>query len=459
MRKLKTLFCTFIVILCLVTVSLPAGATPFGAQAPEVEASAALLIELNSGVILYEKDADTKIFPASLTKVMSCLVALENSQLNETVTVNESAFDGLGQYSSTAGLLVGEKLSMENLLYCMMLSSGNEACNVAAEHIFGSVDLFVEKMNEKAQALGCVNTHFANTHGLHDAQHYTTARDLSIIVKEALKNNVFKTIVATHTYKMPGTNLSGPRTLTTTNQMMLPTAGNPYYDKRVTGVKTGFTTPAGRCLIATASEGSISLLSIVTGCETRILPSGDLEFASFPETKKLLEFGFSNYTYETLLTTLYPLTEIPVLNSAGLDHLSLAPEQEISALLPKNYDKDAVTIVPSLVSNTGVEAPIVAGQRLGMVQLFYDGQLVGETALIAITDVSKASFMGLFQNKGGNQMDAWLLILLAAALLLVLIILIVVLVQIRKNRKWKRRYKARYSANKRTGAYSGRGKE
>ena len=389
MKKCKLL--SLLLILVLLFSLLPLQVTADEAAVPpDIEAKAGMLIELNSNTILYEKEADTRIYPASLTKIMTCLVALENSTLTDTVTVTEAAFDGLGEFSSTAGLFAGEMLSMENLLYCMMISSANEACNIAAISIAGSVDAYVEMMNQRAQELGCKDTHFANTHGLHNENHYTTARDLSIITREALKNNTVRSIVSTYTYTVPPTNLAGSRTLTTTNSLMNPGAPR-YYDKRVNGVKTGFTTPAGRCLIATAQEGTISLLSIVCGCETRILSTGDLEFVSFPETKKLLEFGFSNYTYETVLTTLYPLAEIKVLNSAGADYVSLSPKEEITVLLPAGFKTEEIQITTSLIDPNGVSAPIAAGQELGTVNLLYHDQLIGTTPLVAINSVEKAA--------------------------------------------------------------------
>ncbi len=447
MKKYHLFSRFFAVIMLISLATVFVGAAPTAVKPPEVAASAAILIELNTDSILMEKDADKKIYPASLTKVMSCLVILENSNLNDTVTVHGSAFDGLDEFSSSSGLKEGEILSMETLLYCIMLSSGNEACNVAAEHLFGSVDAFVAKMNARAAELGCVGTHFKNAHGLHDADHYTTARDLSIITREALKNNTFRAIVATHTYKMPATNLSGPRTLTTTNQLILPTAGNSYYDKRVSGVKTGFTTPAGRCLIATAEQDDIRLLSIVCGCATKILPSGDLEFGSFPETKKLLDYGFNNFTYRTLLTTLYPMAEIPVTDSAGADFVSLAPAKEISALLPAGYNPELLKTETSLVSNS-VAAPITAGTPLGVVQIFYGEQLVGQTDLIAITDVAKASLLNIFGGEGASKTDLYLSILIVVLIILAAVVLVVLLVQIIKQ---KRGYHSRYAASRRRG--------
>ena len=458
--KLRKLAAVILTICTCALYMLPCFAAD--AVPPEVDAKAALLIELNSGEILYEKEADTKLYPASLTKIMTCLVALENSTLTEMVTASESAFADLGEFSSTAGLVPGETISMENLLYCMMISSGNEACNIVAQHIAGSTEAYVQMMNDRAAALGCTGTHFMNPHGLHHEDHYTTARDLSIIAQEALKNNTFRTVVSTVTYTLPPTNLSGSRTLTTTNSLMIQTGR--YYDSRVNGVKTGFTTPAGRCLVSTAQEGTISLLSVVMGCETRILSSGDLEFASFPETKKLLDFGFSNYTYQTVLTTLYPLAEIPVTNSAGADYVSLAPKEEVTALLPADYVPDEVKISTSLVNDQGVSAPVTAGQELGTVTITYRGTLIGTTPLVAIANVDRAaSILPIPQEPDGQTpqepgaetpiigevpqvVQPWLLLLVGLIVLLALMILVALLWQNARQRKIRKKAAARKAA-------------
>ena len=172
-----------------------------------VAAKAALLIDLNTGRVVYEQDADERIYPASLTKIMTCLLALENGNLSDVVTVSSSALDDLDADSSVAGLQIGEQMTLENLLYCMMVVSGNDACNVIAEHIAGSVTDFVRMMNQRAYELGCLNTHFNNPHGLHDESHYTTARDLSIITQAALKSENFRQIVDTYEYQLPDDNM------------------------------------------------------------------------------------------------------------------------------------------------------------------------------------------------------------------------------------------------------------
>ena len=170
----------------------------------EVDAKAAILIDMNTGRTVYEKNIDERIYPASLTKIMTCLLALENGNLSDIVTIDEGAFAGLDGNSSTAGLQVGEQLTFNDLLYCLMISSGNEAANAVAEHIAGSIPDFVRMMNERAYELGCTGTHFANPHGLHDEEHYTTVRDLVAITLAALKSDNFRTITNTRNESLSG---------------------------------------------------------------------------------------------------------------------------------------------------------------------------------------------------------------------------------------------------------------
>lgn len=430
----------FSIIFSLLLIVSSVVSPALAAEPLDIEATSALLLELNSGQLLFEQNADATIYPASLTKIMTSLLVLENGTLSDQVTVSETALEGLDESGSTVGLLVGETMSVENLLYSIMLSSANEACNVAAEYVSGSVEAFIEKMNTRAGQLGCTGTHFANTHGLHDENHYTTARDLSLIAQAALENNIFRTIVSTAHYIIPATNLSPERKLTTTNKLIIQSQNNSLYDRRVTGVKTGFTTPAGRCLIATAEEDTLRLLSIVCGCETRILESGDLLFVSFPETLELLNYAFDHFTYQTVLTTLYPITQIPVSRSAGANFVSLAPKEEITALLPKDYDSEKLQTSATLVSNEGVSAPVAAGDELGSVTISYDGKTLGTVPLVAITAVERATFLDML-NPTRYTTQTWLRILLIT--LILLCILVVLLFFISKQNRRRRKNQER----------------
>ena len=356
-----------------------------------VAAKAALLIDLNTGRTVYEQDADERVYPASLTKIMTCLLALENGNLSDVITVDESALSGLDQDSSVVGLKVGEQITLENLLYCMMVSSGNDAANVVAEYIAGSVADFVRMMNERAYALGCKDTHFNNPHGLHDESHYTTARDLAIITQAALKSENFRQIVDTAEYVIPASATGEEHKLKTTNMLIYKSTGNSLYYSRATGVKTGYTSAAGRCLIATAEDDGIRFLSVLCGAKTSILDTGDLLMESFPETIKLLDYGFDNFSYVTALSPLYPIDQVTVLNSAGSEAVAVAPAKDVRLLLPANYNPDALR-TEILLDAKEVEAPVSEGQKLGLARVYYGNELIDETDLLAIADVTRSEF-------------------------------------------------------------------
>lgn len=405
-----------------------------------VEATAALLIDLDSDTVLYEQNADAKVYPASLTKIMTCMLVLEHGKLSDVITVSETALQDLDVEGSTANLQAGEELTVEELLYCMMLSSANEACNIAAEYIAGSVDAFVQMMNDKAAELGCTQTHFANTHGLHDDDHYTTARDLSLITKAALKSETFKTITNATAHTVPATNLSPERKLTTTNYLISKEDTPNYYYPNASGVKTGYTSKAGRCLITTANDGNLHLLSILCGAITTVLESGDVVLENFVETARLLDYGFDNFAYATLVSTLYPVAQINVSMSAGAEAVVLSPSKEISALLPKGYSEDAIETKVVLAGGGTVEAPVKTGQELGTITVSYKGELLGTSPLVAITDIARSELSyGANTTKSFLSASWWKLLLGAAGV--VIVIYLVVAVAARTRRKKLRRKK------------------
>ena len=326
-----------------------------------VAAKAALLIDLNTGRAVYEQDADERVYPASLTKIMTCLLALENGNLSDVVTVSASALDDLDADSSVAGLQVGEQMTLENLLYCMMVVSGNDACNVIAEHIAGSVADFVRMMNQRAYELGCLNTHFSNPHGLHDESHYTTARDLSIITQAALKSENFRQIVDTYEYQLPDDNMRQniPK-LKTTNMLIYRSLSNTLYYSRAHGIKTGYTKRAGRILAGSAVRDGRRLVC-VTICDPD----------DWRDQQALFDYGFSAFSLQTLVREGDTVGSVPVVGGR-LERVSLTAAEEISYPLAEGERKELVLHAPQLAF-----APVLAGQA-GWLELRVDGVCVRE---------------------------------------------------------------------------------
>lgn len=253
-------------------------------QGPQIEAEAAVVMDEDTGAFLYSKNMEAKEYPASITKIMTCLLALEHGNLNDTVTFSESVY-GIEYGSSHVGIQPGEQMSLRDALYALMLASANDAAVGIAEHIAGSVDAFVEMMNEKAAQLGCTNTHFTNPHGLHDENHYTCARDMALIARAAYQNRNYRRIVGTQYYNIEETNeVDEIRYLANHQQMLMD--GEFHYDG-CTGGKTGFT------------EDSLNTLVTYAGREKRTLICVLLRvngiYKMYDETARLLDYGFDNF--------------------------------------------------------------------------------------------------------------------------------------------------------------------
>ncbi len=403
--KLRKLLSIFLLLCLLLTMTLPVLATEDENEEEIVEevpsykhdifstpVGAALLIERKSGTVLYELHANEKKFPASLTKIMTCMLILEHCDLNDIVTVPEGILEGMEVGSSLGSdhLLVGEQMRLEDMLYYMMLESANESCLVLAQHTAGSVEAFVEMMNRKAQELGCTDTQFVNPHGLHDEAHYTTANDMAKITLAALENRTFRIITNTSSYELPATNMREASTIYSTNKLInknLP--NNSFYYSKASGVKTGFTTPAGRCLISTATNENIDLLAIIMKAETVEDENGNWWERNFPECINLFEWGFDNYKISTVMSTLYPVAEIPVNMAAGSETVALAPATEVRCLIESDYKPEDI-ILDVRMDYDSIDAPVEAGQVVGSITVSYQGEILGTSDLATITAVSRS---------------------------------------------------------------------
>lgn len=291
MKRLLALLLSMVLMLGLI---VPASASDMlieqdapAADDISVTAYAAYLMDMDTGVTLYEYKADEKNYPASTTKIMTAYLCLKYGDPKDMVTVQSSAFSDLSQAASTGNLVVGETMSVHRLLQALLVVSASEAANVVAEYISGSREKFVELMNEEAQALGCTGTHFANCHGLPNSDHYTTARDLAIIGQAAMEYEEFRDIVGSAVTTLAATNVHGTQTITSTNGV-LPGSSYPDYSyPYAIGIKTGHTSVAGYCLVSAADKDGRRLLCVVMGCGSRT--------ASFSQTTRLFNWGYDNY--------------------------------------------------------------------------------------------------------------------------------------------------------------------
>ena len=358
---------------------------PLMAEEKLLETSEAVfLFERNSDTLVYAYHADELIDPAGMPKLMTALIAVEKGNLSDIVTVSKKAIESIGIGTVVAGLVKGEELTLEQLLYLMMVKSANDAAAVIAEHIAGSQQDFVDMMNDRAMEMGCTNTVFTNATGLPDENSGTTARDLCRILDIALENEMFRTLFTAKNYTVPATNKSEERNVTTSNLMALESNKN-YYDSRITGGKTG-ATKDGRCLTFTAEGSGMELIGIVMGA----VPTYEVEniviktYGSFEESKVLLDHALSQFEYRQIFYPDQAVSQHPVVD--GATDVVLSPNREMSAVLPVDLNPEQLSWVYGSVSSN-IQAPVKSGEVLSTLQIWYQDTCVAQTDLVAMYDV------------------------------------------------------------------------
>ena len=347
-----------------------------------IKAKAALIVEKNTGKIIYEKDINEQNYPASTTKILTAILTIENCDLEETATVSQNAISKVPTSYVVAPLYVGEEMKVKDLLYALMLKSSNDAAYVLAEHVGGSVDGFAEMMNNKAKEIGCKNTHFVNPNGIDNKNHYTTAYDMYLITNYAMKNETFAKIVSTYQYTLPATNKhsASDRIMKNTNNFVNP--NSEYYDKKVKGVKTGTTDLAGNCLITDSADNRLEFITVVLGAET--------SNSKFNESSKMIEYAFNNYTVSDLHKKGDVIKNVEVKNATDeTKHLNLVISDDIAVM--NNVSVKVNEIDPEIVLNDNIVAPISKGQELGTIKYNVEG-LEYNAKLLAESDVEVKTY-------------------------------------------------------------------
>ena len=382
--------------------TLPSDAEPYNPETPELldenqlYAKSAILIEASTGEVIFEKNADDPMYPASTTKILTALLALMMGDLNDTATVSNYAVESVPSGYVKAKLQPGEEINLRDLLFVTMVMSANDGANVVAEHISGSIPAFADLMNNTARVLGCTNTHFTNPSGIHDPYHYTTARDMAIIAREAMNDSTFRTLCSTTSYTVPRTNMSRARTITSNNYFINQATegerGANFYPLG-NGIKTGNTLAAGYCYVGSASKDGVNLISVV-------FYSGDN--ARFSDTQKMMEYGFSQYTAVDPVI-LYQMNPITVETSGfSLEDSNLGRLQ--LNIKPKDPAADATIICTKeqaeamsrqlrqlvLIDYTReFTCPIAYGEEMGTLTYFTDDGEAIEYSLTAGRSIEK----------------------------------------------------------------------
>lgn len=421
---------------------------------PDIQANSVLLINADTGAVLFSKNPDGRIYPASTTKIMTALLAIEAVEsgkigIEDMVTASYTSPDGLTLDGSTQNIVPGEKMSLKNLLYCNLVASANESSNIIGEYVAGgNIQDFIALMNKRVKELGCNGTHFANSHGLHDPNHYTTASDLYKIIKEAEKHQLFVDMCNTITIDIPATNKAPARHLVTTNFLISPYKAY-YYFQYAKGIKTGTTDEAGYCLTSSASKNGVNLIAIVMGSSEKVLEDGTHVNMAFTESKRLYEWAFSSFKKRDLASTSDLIREIPVKLGKGVNSIIVKPQAGISAIVPSDAQESEFTkdiVIYSERDKKPLTAPITAGQVVGEITVSYKGAVVGNTKLISSTAVEQSSFQFVVYKIVSNP----LLLIFCILLILAIIIFILFIFTNRKRLRNRSRYRG-------TG-YSGRGR-
>lgn len=303
-------------------------------KGPSITAEAAILMDVNTGTILFEKNPHKQLYPASITKIMTTLLALENSNLSDTVTYSKSAIYNLRYDSSKIYANVGEKLTVEQSLYGIMLASAGDCSNGIAEHVSGSIEAFAGLMNKKAEDLGCQNTHFVNPHGMPDNNHYTSAYDMALITKAALQYEQFRKIAGAKKYTIPPTNLQKESRYLTNHHKMLIKSNYTY--EGCEGGKTGYTVASGYTLVTYAKRGDMELLCVILK---------DAATEHYTDTAKLFDWGFENF--KSLNISSY-LSENQLSNYTLFDKAALKADDGADYVI--EIDKNSSILIPKTAS-------------------------------------------------------------------------------------------------------------
>ena len=368
-------------------------ATDNDADAPEITSGAAILIDNETNRILYDKNANERMFPASTTKIMTAILVLENCDLDETVTASYDAIMNIPEGYVTAEIKGEEQFTVEQLLEMLLVHSANDAGNVLAEYVGGSIDSFVSMMNTKVNELGLNNTHFTNPYGLQEDNHYTTAYDLAKIMQYCIQNDDFRRIAGSVSCSIPATNKSDVRSYTSTNQLILP--DSPNYYSYVTVGKTGFTTEAGRCLVSCAYRNNIELTCVILGGTL----SDDGISSRFTDSKTLYEYGFNHFSLKNIANPGDIITTIEIPNATpATKSLDLAFVDSIHALV-NNSDLDT-NYIPEIQLNSDISAPIAEGDTLGKAIYTIDG-ISYEADIVATHNVETSQLLQFVVQIGG----------------------------------------------------------
>ncbi len=446
-KSFLTIILFFFIASCHILTAFAGAIPPIKAESdkPELEADAAILMDATTGEILYEKNIHKKEYPASITKLMTVLLAFESDKMDETITFSHDAVFGIEPNSSHIAVDVGEKLTMEQAMYAIMLQSANEVSLGVAEQIDGSKEAFARHMTERAKQLGCTNTNFVNPNGLHSENHYTSAYDMALIAKELIKFDEFKKVMGTIRYEIPPTNTkTETRYLYGQHQMIKPPS--LYCYEGCEGGKTGYTNEAMNTLVTYAKRDDTELVAVVFKCKGA---------GHYVDTTKLFDYGFANFkTVKVFSATDFsktvPVTETYKKRTTEVGQITLKPLHDFYKTIAKNTS--VCPISQKVICDKQYPVPIEKNAVLGSIAISEKGKLLGTVDLVAQQafaatplEEKQAAEKALWANrlKTGSIIGCTIIFLVILLLLLFLGIR-----NIRRKRR-KRRRRSYYQSNRR----------
>ncbi len=420
---MKRIFSIFIAILIMTLSCVCTSAVSFDCDV-KTYSDSILMVNLDSDMVVFEKDADTKRYPASLTKIMTYIIVAEyfDDYDNTKIEIKQSVITNLqanGIACSGLEWHVGDKLTVTDLLYALMVPVGHDAATVLADYIQKESGTdFVAMMNDKAKELSCTGTHFTNVTGVHDPQHYTTARDMYLITKYAMGLPMFSKICSTATYYLEGDDYP----IVTTNYMIDAGRGGDYFYTYATGVKNGTTDEAGRCLVSTAMYDGYAYMIVCLHAPYNYEKDVVEQYAMI-ESANLYRWAFLNLEFVTQVTKDTPVCEQKVEHAWDCDSILLVPQADLNIILPYDYNEADVTVTPD--STAPVSAPISKGDIITTATVYYKGDEVTKINLIAQQDVKVSFILYISEMIKGVLTSVWFLLSV-----LVVVVLFVVYVAV-----------------------------
>lgn len=420
----------FILILLIVNTPLYSAELPATSEPPSIGAESAILINAKTGEVLFEKNSTTKQYPASITKLMTALLVIENLKPSDVISFSEDAIYGIEPGSSHIGMRIGEQITVDQALHGLLLMSANEVANGLAEKVSGSIDNFAVAMTKKAESLGAKNTQFVNPHGLHDENHYTTAYDMALIMKALYNNPYFLEIMGDVTYEIPPTNKADEqRYLAQQHKLMSPFRDSRLYRQDVIGGKTGYTDLARHTLVTAARQGDIDLIVVIL--------KGDKQ-GMYEDTSKLLDYGFNNYQTFTLLAQDEVITQLPIysLKSGKLFEFAtcdIVASTNESVLINKNIKtRDIMT---NLNIPEYLEMGVSAGDIIGSIEYLYNNKVLARSDLkVSNLNYATSPYVTNQPSKPNLTFPLSSFLILLSILVIICILLIILIKRKRKKR-------------------------